>query len=126
MKSICWIALLTLCLANQAFSQQAARTELKRADLTGTNMEIVVARVELPVGAVSAKHLHYGEEIVFVLEGGLIQMPGGSPTARETGSVELNVREVPHAGYKVVGDKPVKIITVHIVDKGKPMTVPVK
>jgi hypothetical protein len=27
---------------------------------------------------------------------------------------------------KIVGSKPVKLLTVHIVDKGKPMTVPVK
>jgi len=26
----------------------------------------------------------------------------------------------------VVGDKPLKLLTVHIVDKGKPMTVPAK
>jgi hypothetical protein len=29
---------------------------------------------------------------------------------------------VPHAGYKVIGDKPLKLLTVHIVDKGKPLT----
>jgi hypothetical protein len=28
---------------------------------------------------------------------------------------------VPHAGFKVVGDKPLKIVTVHIVDKGAPL-----
>jgi hypothetical protein len=28
--------------------------------------------------------------------------------------------------YKVVGDKPLKLLTVHIVDKGKPVTVPAK
>lgn len=46
--------------------------------------------------------------------------------------VERNHRHTPklrrqfHAGYKVVGDKPLKLLTVHIVDKGKPMTVPAK
>jgi hypothetical protein len=27
---------------------------------------------------------------------------------------------VPRAGYKAVGDKPLKLLTVHVVDKGKP------
>jgi hypothetical protein len=35
-----------------------------------------------------------------------------------------NVRDVAHAGYTVAGDKAMKLLTVHIVDKGKPMTVP--
>jgi hypothetical protein len=43
---------------------------------------------------------------------------------RPAGQAGVNVRDVPHAGYKVVGDKPLKLLTVHIVDKGKPMTVP--
>jgi len=33
---------------------------------------------------------------------------------------------VPHAGIKVVGDTPIKFLTVDIVDKGKPMTMLVK
>jgi hypothetical protein len=33
---------------------------------------------------------------------------------------------VPHGGFKVSGNKPIKLLTVHIVDKGKPMMVPVK
>jgi hypothetical protein len=33
----------------------------------------------------------------------------------------VNVRDVPHGAFKVVGDKMVKLLTVHIVDKGKPL-----
>jgi hypothetical protein len=43
---------------------------------------------------------------------------------RPAGQAGVNVRDVPHAGYKVIGDKTLKLLTVHIVDKGKPMTVP--
>jgi hypothetical protein len=38
-----------------------------------------------------------------------------------TGAATLNARDVPHAGFKVVGDKTLKMLTVHIVDKGKPV-----
>jgi hypothetical protein len=36
------------------------------------------------------------------------------------------VRDIPHAGFKVGGDKPLKMLTVHIVDKGTPLSVPAK
>jgi len=59
-----------------------------------------------------------------VLEGARLQMPDGKEIDRPPGQAGVNVRDVPHAGYKVVGDKTLKLLTVHIVDKGKPMTVP--
>jgi hypothetical protein len=36
-----------------------------------------------------------------------------------TGTVSINKRDVLYAGIKVVGDKTLKMLTVHIVDKGK-------
>jgi len=116
------VALFTSTALAQA--PQPNRTELKRADLTGTNMEIVIAVLEVPPGSTIARHTHPGEEAVYVLEGALLQMPDGKEIDRPAGQAGVNVRDVPHAGYKVVGDKPLKILTVHIVDKGKPMTVP--
>jgi quercetin dioxygenase-like cupin family protein len=98
------------------------RTEVKRSDLTGTNMEIVVAIVDAQPGAFLPKHIHPGDEAVYILEGGMTEVPGQAPTMLATGSSYINARDVPHAGYKVVGDKALKILTVHIVDKGKPIT----
>jgi len=105
---------------------QTNRIELKRGDLTGTNMEIIIAVLEVPPGTAIERHTHPGEEAVYVLEGATLQMPDGTEVARPSGQAGVNVRDVPHAGYKVVGDKTLKLLTVHIVDKGKPMTVPVK
>jgi hypothetical protein len=39
----------------------------------------------------------------------------------QTGSAIMNLRDVPHAGFTVVGDQPLKLLSVHIVDKGKPL-----
>jgi quercetin dioxygenase-like cupin family protein len=108
-----------------AWAQQFKRTELQRADLTGTNMEIVLAAVEAPPGAVLPLHFHYGDEVVYVLEGGMIETKEGERRASDTGLSYINVREVPHGGWKVVGDKPLKLLTIHIVDKGKQITWPV-
>ncbi len=107
-----------------AFADEPKRTVLKRSDLTGTNMEIIVAVLEVPPGVNIAKHSHPGEEAVYVLEGATLQFPDGREMSRPAGEAGVNVRDIPHAGYKVVGDKPLKLLTVHIVDKGKPMTVP--
>ncbi len=107
-----------------AFAEEPKRTVLKRADLTGTNMEIVISALEVPPGVSIAKHSHPGEEAVYVLEGATLQFPDGREVSRPAGEAGVNVRDVPHAGYKVVGDKPLRLLTVHIVDKGKPMTVP--
>jgi quercetin dioxygenase-like cupin family protein len=104
-----------------AFAQETKRTELKRADLTGTNMEIIVSIVEAPPGSTVPRHFHYGEETAYVLQGATTEEPGKAPVVREAGSVAINPREVFHGGYKIVGDKTLKLLTVHIVDKGKPL-----
>jgi quercetin dioxygenase-like cupin family protein len=125
LAAACLVALST-ALPAPAFAQAAEphRVVLKTADLTDTDKEIIIAVLEVPPGAAIARHTHPGEEAVYVLEGAKLQMPDGKEIDRPAGQAGVNVRDVPHAGYKVVGDKALKILTVHIVDKGKPMTVP--
>ena len=55
------------------------------------------------------------------MEGGTIERPDGKQVPFPTGIAGVNVRDVPHGAFKVVGDKTVKLLTVHIVDKGKPL-----
>jgi quercetin dioxygenase-like cupin family protein len=97
------------------------RKELKRADLSGTNMEIITSISEIKPGESSALHIHHGEEAFYVLEGGTVELPDGKQVPLPTGVAAVNVREVPHGAFKVVGDKSIKLLTVHIVDKGKPL-----
>jgi len=97
------------------------RKELKRADLGGTDMEVILSTGEYKPGETIVRHLHHGEEAFYVLEGAMTEIPGQAPSERVQGTGGINVREVPHAGYKVVGDKTLKLVTVHIVDKGKPL-----
>ena len=109
------------CLVSSAAAQQSGRTELKRADLTGTNMEVIVSVNEWAPGVVGALHIHHGEEVFYVLEGGTIEFPDGRQLQVPAGLTDINVRDVPHGALKVVGDKTMKLLTVHIIDKGKPM-----
>jgi quercetin dioxygenase-like cupin family protein len=111
--------------AVSVWAQESKRTELSRSDLTGTNMEVIVSTLEVPPGASVPRHIHYGEEAAYVLEGATTESPGQPPVVRAAGTSIINKREVPHGGYKVIGDKTLKLLTVHIVDKGKPTMVPV-
>jgi len=97
------------------------RKELKRADLSGTNMVVITSINEIPPGQSSMLHIHHGEEAFYVIDGGTIELPDGKQVPFPTGVTNVNVRDVPHGAFKVVGDKPIKYLSVHIVDKDKPL-----
>jgi Cupin domain len=98
------------------------RHELKRADLSGApRMEVITSISEYQVGETIPRHLHHGIETGYVLQGSTVQLPGQAPTRLETGAPIMNLRDVPHAGFKVVGPESLKLLTVHIVDKDRPL-----
>lgn len=106
-------------------AQEIKRTELSRAPVSGDDTkEIIMQLVEFPPGATSPRHFHNGEEAFYVLEGGTVQVPGKEPRVRAAGEHGINRRGVPHAGYTVVGERPIKILSVYVVDKGKPLQEP--
>ncbi|WP_246583509.1 cupin domain-containing protein [Bradyrhizobium iriomotense] len=118
------IPLLMLAILTGPANAQSAitRTELKRGDLTGKDMDVVVVVVEVPPGEALARHIHPGEEIVYVLQGATLDLPDGTHRELPTGAALINARDVPHAGFKVGGNTALKMMNVFVVDKGKPMT----
>lgn len=115
-------ALLAFALVSAARSQDSPyRKELKRTDLTGTEMEVITSINEVKPGEASALHVHHGEESFYVMEGGMIELPDGKQVPFPTGTTGINRRDVPHGAFKVVGDKAIKYLSVHVVDKGKPL-----
>jgi quercetin dioxygenase-like cupin family protein len=113
----------TLGLALPASAQNAVgRQEISRVDLTGApGMEVVTSIGEYPKGEWLVKHLHHGIESAYVIQGGWVQAPGKEPMELKTGTALLNLRDAVHAGFVVVSDTPIKLFTVHVVDKGKPL-----
>jgi hypothetical protein len=107
-------------------AQEIKRTEIKRSDLTGTNMEVIVTLMEAPPGSIVPRHFHYGEEVAYILEGATIEIPGQPQRQLVSATGGIVPREMPHSGYKVVGDKTLKALLVHVVDKGKPLYADVK
>ena len=93
----------------------------KRSDLTGTNMEVIVSISETKPGETLPRHFHNGEEAFYVLDDTTIELPDGKQISVKAGNAGISVRDVAHGGVKVVGDKALRLLTVHVVDKGKPL-----
>lgn len=109
-------------LVAQTLGDSAQRVEQRRTDLTGApGMEVVASIGEYKPGEGIDLHSHHGVEALYVVQGASVQAPGAAPRALVTGSTTLNLRDVKHGGFKVVGETPLKLFTVHIIDKGKPM-----
>jgi len=115
--------------ANIAYGPAAAlaqdgieRVELRRAGLTGVaGTEVITATLEAQPGARVPQHIHHGDEFLYVLQGGSIQAPGKEPMRLEAGATLHFPREVSPGGFTVTGDMAIKVLTVHIVDVGKPL-----
>jgi hypothetical protein len=109
-------------LVAQTVSDSPQRVEQKRADLSGApGMEVIESTAEYKKGDRVELHLHHGIEAAYVVQGTMIQPDGKDPVMQATGTVLMNARDFKHGGYKIVGDTPLKLFTVHIVDKGAPL-----
>jgi quercetin dioxygenase-like cupin family protein len=110
-----------------AFAQQSGikRTVLLRADDPGSaNYEAVMAIAEIAPGAMSGRHRHPGIEVAYILEGTvIIERDGQPPVTVKAGEALKNEAAVHNA--RNPGTKPVKILAVYLVEKGKPMAEPV-
>jgi len=106
----------------QTVGDSPQRVERKRVDLSGApGMEVIASTAEYKPGDTIDVHTHHGVEAAYVLQGASIQVPGKDPMTLATGTTLVNLRDVKHAGFKVVGDTSLKLFTVHVVDKGKPL-----
>jgi len=125
-RSLAGLVLFSLGLATglvaQTTSDSAQRIEQKRTELTGApGMEVIASIAEYKPGDGIDLHLHHGVEAAYVVQGASVQAPGREPMMLSTGATTLNLRDVKHGGFKVIGDTSLKLFTVHVVDKGKPL-----
>src|SRR5258707_15307146 len=72
-------------------------------------MEVITSINEIKPGEASALHVHHGEESFYVVEGGMIELKDGKQVPFPAGTTGINVRDVPHGAFKVVGDKGNKV-----------------
>ena len=106
----------------QPANDSPQRVEQKRTELSGApGMEVIASIAEYKPGDSIELHFHHGVEAAYVVQGASVQVPGKDPMALPVGATLLNLRDVKHGGFKVVGDSSLKLFTVHVVDKGKPL-----
>ena len=126
-----FVAVLLACLIALPLSSGASdlikQEILKRADLTGSNKtEVIVTRIVIAPGANIPRHSHPGDEIIYVVKGGFVSVPGKPPIEFKKGQTVYYPRGKVHAGFTVTGTQTIEAITTHIVDKDKPIRIPAK
>ena len=109
-----------------SIEQQASgieRTDLQHHDLSIPGREVVQNRVDISPQAPAFKHLHPGEEIIYVLEGALeYQIEGKPPVTLKAGEIFFVPAETIHA-VKNVGTGNGAELATYVVEKGKPLIV---
>ena len=100
------------------------RTILQKADLPGTNLELIYATVEITAGFKAGRHSHPGVVMFQVVEGN-----SGSPrtASRRRFFMRANVHDPrPRRSQRGRRGRPVKISVVYAVEKGQPLASPAK
>jgi quercetin dioxygenase-like cupin family protein len=99
------------------------RTILQKADVPGTNLEVIYATVEIAPGFKADRHSHPGVVMAQVVEGEFWFAPDGQPEKVFKAGEALTVpdRAIHNEGAT---DKGVKLNAVYVVEKGKPLASP--
>lgn len=123
-------ALLILGLAPSTAPLPAAasgisRTELQRHNLSVAGWETIQTRVDFAPHAVAVKHKHPGDEIVYILKGEIeYRLEGQAPVTLGPGNVLFVPYGKPHTAVNVGQARATELAT-YVVEKGKPLVVPV-
>jgi quercetin dioxygenase-like cupin family protein len=97
------------------------RTDIQRHDLSIPGREVVQVRTELDPGAVAPRHTHFGEEIIYVLEGTWeYQVEGQPPKMVKAGEVLFIPYGTIHSARNVGSIRAAELGT-YVVEKGQPL-----
>ena len=102
------------------------RTDLQRHDISAPGREVLQTRVEFDPGYVAPRHTHFGEEIIYVLEGELEYTVEGQGTKVYKAGDALTVPYGAIHSVKNVGTGKGAELATYIVEKGKPIITLVK
>lgn len=120
------LAVFTLPSSVMAQKAVANRTELQRHDLSVPGREMVQVRVDVEKGMSFPQHTHFGEEIIYVLDGLLeYQVAGQQPVTLKAGDVLFIPYGTVHS-VKNVGTTKASELATYIVEKDKPLVTLIK
>ena len=107
-----------------AQSPGITRTPLQQQDLSIAGWETVQMRVDFAPGATAPRHVHAGDEIVYVLKGKIEYRLDGQPRATlGEGDVLFIPKGKPHSAANV-GLETASELATYVVEKNKPLVVP--
>lgn len=102
------------------------RTVIQKGEVSVPGREAVVVRVELDKGATAGRHSHPGDEIGYVVEGESdLLVDGEDPRRIKAGESFIIPAGTVHDAVNV-GAGMVKVISVFVVEKGKPLATAAK
>ena len=120
------LAVFTLPSSVMAQKAVANRTELQRHDLSVPGREMVQVRVDVEKGMSFPQHTHFGEEIIYVLDGLLeYQVASQQPVTLKAGDVLFIPYGTVHS-VKNVGTTKASELATYIVEKDKPLVTLIK
>lgn len=101
------------------------RTVLHQGDASTPGREIIMAKAEFPKGTSTGRHTHPGEESSYVASGTLsLEVEGVTKTIKAGESFLIPAGKVHNAINADAGET--VVVVNYIVEKGKPLTTPVK
>jgi quercetin dioxygenase-like cupin family protein len=116
----------TMAVAQQAAAPGSTRTVLAKQDLSVPGREGVLVQTVLVPGAQEPKHTHPGDLFAYVQEGDVTLTQDGQPVVHlKAGDVFFVPAGSVHAVMNE-GTTTVKLLVTFFVEKGKPLTTPVK
>lgn len=103
------------------------RTMLLKTELAGIEgKEVFMGTAELGPGVAAGKHYHHGQELGYVLEGsGILEVEGKPPIQFKAGDT-YHIEAMTAHDARNTGTIPAKVLAIWIVEKGKPLAVPVQ
>jgi quercetin dioxygenase-like cupin family protein len=112
---------------NGAQAQEGVkRTDLQRHDLSISAREAIQVRVDIAPGVLAPRHTHFGEEIIYVLEGTLLyEVEGKPPVTLKAGDVLFIPYGTVHSARNI-GNVNAAELATYIVEKDKPLVTLVK
>ena len=116
------LAILALTAATAQAEELTKRAELGRADtVSDTQTETIITELRMMPGAYVPVHTHPGDEHIYIVTGGPLTTKEGKTIPFKTGGYIFFPRGQVHGGLTAAGDAEIVAVTVHVVDKGKPV-----
>ncbi len=125
MKKLAFATIAVVMMTAAAAAQDGIkRTPLQKTDFPD-GYTTITGLAEIQPGVSAGRHKHPGIETGYVLEGETVMSVDGEPDrTMKAGDSYTIPAGVPHDA-KAVGEKPVKVLGIYVIERGKPLATPV-